>query len=184
MVELTAENGRTVKRTDMGSVRDQRDKLAMKVLGTTVSNSAEFMFGQMVIASKVNGSVAADTDSGLSIGENGRIKVSGRKASKRDMEYRNPKAGLVTREVGPLGFRKVTGLRSMQMEVSFCPSKLAISGGENRFFTLSACRFEYAQLNVDASCSTRYISVWFYLRDIRVVFPCSQPRAMCFTKVT
>ena len=114
------ENGRTVKRTDMGSVRDQRDKLAMKVLGITASNSAEFMFGQTVIASKVNGSMAVDTDSALNIGENGLIKVNGKKDLRHDMEYRNPKAGLATKEVGPLDFRKVMVSRSTLMEVSFC----------------------------------------------------------------
>lgn len=67
----------------------------------------------MVIVLKVNGLVVVDMDLGLSIGENGCIKVSGRKVLKCDMEYRNFKVGFVMREVGFLGFRKVMGLRFM-----------------------------------------------------------------------
>lgn len=119
MVELTAESGKTAKRTAMGSARDQRDRLATKDRGTTVSNLAEFMFGQTAIDLRANGSAAADTGWGLSIGENGLTKVNGKKVLKPDTVSRNLRAGLVTKEVGPLDCKKVTALRSTPMEVSF-----------------------------------------------------------------
>ena len=133
MAELTAENGKTAKRTDMASVQDRRAKHATKVRGTTVLNSAECMFGQTAIVLRATGSVDVDTDSGLSTAENGHIKVNGRKVLKHDMEYRSPKAGLVTREVGRLGYRKVMALRSMPMEVGFGLNKQALSVGGERF---------------------------------------------------
>ena len=93
MVELTAENGKTAKRTATVFARDRKDKLATKVRGTTASNSAEFMFGQTGTNIRANGSVAVDTDLALSYGENGSIKANGKKDLKRVTEYRNRKAG-------------------------------------------------------------------------------------------
>lgn len=107
MVELIAENGKTARRTDMASARDRKDKLDMKALGTTDSNSVEFMFGQMVTVLRANGSVAVDMDSVLNTEENGRTKVNGKKGLKLGTEYRNHKVELVMKEAGLLVCRKV-----------------------------------------------------------------------------
>lgn len=141
MVELTAENGKTAKRTVMAFARDRKDRLAMKVRGTTASNSAEFMYGQMGTVLKENGWVAVDTDSALSIGENGRIKANGKKVLKRVMEYRSPRAGLVTKEAGLLDCKKGMALRSMPMEVSLCVNRQTKSAGKDGFATIFSSRY-------------------------------------------
>ena len=119
MVELIAENGKTARRMDMASARDRKDKHATKALGTTDSNSVEFMFGQMVTVLRANGSVAVDMDSALNTEENGRIKVNGKKASKLGTEYRNHKVELVTKEAGLLVCRKVMESKFTLTEVRF-----------------------------------------------------------------
>ena len=119
MVELIAENGKTAKRTDMASVRDRKDKLATKDLGTTDSSSAEFMFGQMVTVLRANGSMAVDMDSVLNTEENGRTKVNGKRDSKLGTEYRNHKVELVTKEAGLLVCRKVMESKFTLTEVRF-----------------------------------------------------------------
>lgn len=107
MVELIAENGKTAKLTGMASARDRKDKLAMKALGSTDLNRAEFMFGLMVTVLRVNGSMAVDMDSVLNTEENGLTKVNGKKDSKLGTEYRNHKAELVMKEAGLLVCKKV-----------------------------------------------------------------------------
>ena len=120
MVGLITENGKTARRTDMASARDRKDKLDMKVLGTTDSNSVEFMFGQMVTVLRANGSVAVDMDSVLNTEENGRTKVNGKKGSKLGTEYRNHKVELVMKEAGLQVCRKV-------MESKFTPTEVRFS---------------------------------------------------------
>jgi len=120
MVELIAENGKTAKLTGMASARDRKDKLAMKALGSTDLNRAEFMFGQMVTVLRVNGSMAVDMDSVLNIEENGLTKVNGKKDSKLGTEYRNHKAELVMKEAGLLVCKKV-------MESKFTLTEVRVS---------------------------------------------------------
>lgn len=122
MVELTAENGKTAKRTAMASARDRKDRLGTKALGTTDSNSAEFMFGQMDTVLKANGSMAVDTDSGLNFEVNGLTKVNGRKDLKRVTGYRSRKVELVTKEVGLLACKKAMESRTTPTEVCFSVS--------------------------------------------------------------
>lgn len=119
MVELTAENGKPARHMDMASVPDQKDKLVTKALGTTASNSAEFMFGLTAIALRVNGSMDADTDLALNIEENGLTKASGKKALKRVTVCRSRKAGRAMREVGRLDYKKVMESRFTLMKVRF-----------------------------------------------------------------
>ena len=119
MVELTAENGKTARRTDMASARDPKDTLATKVPGTSASNSAEFMFGLTDIALRANGSMDVDTDLALNIEENGLTKANGKRDLRRVMVYRSRKVVLVMREVGRLDCKKVTESRFTPMEVRF-----------------------------------------------------------------
>lgn len=138
MVELIAENGKTAKRTDMASARDRKDKRAMKALGTTDSNSAEFMFGQMVTVLRANGSMAVDMDSVLNTEENGLTKVNGKKDSKLVMEYRNHKAELVTKEAGLLVCRKVMESKFTLTEVRFSVADKNRLQGRNNLWLI--CR--------------------------------------------
>lgn len=117
MVELTAENGKTARLMDMASVPDPKDKLVTKALGTTASNSAEFMFGLTAIALRVNGSMDGDMDLALNIEENGLTKASGRKVSKHVTACRSLRAGRAMREVGRLDYKKVMESRFTPMEV-------------------------------------------------------------------
>lgn len=134
------ENGKTVKRTVTAYARDRRDKLAMKAHGTTASKTVEFMFGQTGIVLRANGSTAVDTESGLSIGENGLIKANGRKGLKRATEYRNLKAELVTKVAGLLVSKKVMELRSMPMEVSFSLNRQTLKTGEEEIAAIFRSR--------------------------------------------
>lgn len=119
MVELTAENGKTAKRTAMASAQDQKDRLATKALGTTDSNLAAFMFGLMATVSKANGSMAVDMDSALKTEVNGLTKANGMKDIRHVTEYRNQKAELVMREVGLLVYKKDMESKITPTEVRF-----------------------------------------------------------------
>ena len=113
------ENGKTAKRTDMASARDRKDKLATKVHGTTDSNSAEFMFGQMVTVLRANGSMAVDMDSVLNTEENGLTKVNGKKGLRLGTEFRNHKVELVMKGAGLQVCRKVMESKFTLTEVRF-----------------------------------------------------------------